>query len=111
MRIITDWQYKLIEKALYNYETLDPTKHTDVLVKAAVDDALVFFKETSHETMIRRFYFLYNEFQDKFNKEKFFIDVYETYINVTSANAYLIRREIIYRIAMNCYALGIFKLH
>lgn len=111
MRIIRDWQYQYIEKCLYNYPALKESELiTEKAMLLAIDQAIEFFKGTYHEIMIREFYFSTIEQQQRFrNRVLFHRWVCIEKIHTEYQNGFVIRREIIYRIAMNCYSLGIFS--
>lgn len=113
MRIIQDWQYRYIEKCLYNYEQLVHSKlETEMKMRNAIDIAIQFFKGTQHEKMIRDFYFHANEERKKYISLSFFYQkVCIESLFTEPTTGYVIRREIIYRIAMNCYAMGVFQMH
>lgn len=110
MRIIRDWQYKYIEKCLYSYPSLKGS-HLEVerQMAQAIDQALEFFKGSYHEVMIRSFYFDHLNKQRFRNQGEFHKWVCTEFLHTEYQNGFVIRREIIYRIAMNCYALKVFS--
>ena len=110
MRLIHDWQYKMIEKSLYNYENLDISKPTDASMKFAIESTLHFFKGSMHETMLKEFYFEAAKHRKKYTNVGHYAHVCINLLNITEPNGYVVRREIIYRIAMICFALGLFKV-
>lgn len=109
MRIIEDWQYKYIERSLYNYVKLSSDLETERRMKDAITAALVFFNGTIHEQMIREFYFEANQNLNRFGTTNRFHEwVCIERLHTTKTNGYVVRREIIYRIAMNCFISKLF---
>lgn len=109
MRIIEAWQYRYIEKCLYDFNTLCKSNlDTEVLMCQAIGEAINFFKDTGHGIMMEEFYFAADKHRKKLTHAAHFIWVCEDLLYTEKPNGYVIRREIIYRVAMNCYALGIF---
>lgn len=112
MRIIDGWQYRYIEKCLYSYYEIKNSKlETEMKMAAAIKEALDFFVGSCHETMMQEFYFSAAKYRKKLSKAGHYNHVCETLLHTEAPNGYVIRREIVYRIAMNCYALGIFKIN
>ena len=111
MRIITDWQYRYIERCLYSYEHLTQSELiTEKLMVHAIDAAVDFFKGTAHEIMIKSFYFEAKKHRKHLTNAGHYRWVCEDLLHTEEPNGYVIRREIVYKIAMNCYSLGVFKL-
>lgn len=112
MRIIDNWQYRYIEKCLYGYKGINGSKlDTEVRMKKAIDNALDFFHDTPHEIMIREFYFEADHHRKRLTNAGHYRWVCEELLHTEEPNGYVIRREIVYRIAMNCYALGLFQIN
>lgn len=110
MRILEEWQYKFIENSLKNYYELK--KHdteTDKKVCHAIERALQFFKDTQHEMIMYEFYFNHNKYKKNYTPLGHHIKVFEDLAGRTSANGYFVRREIMYKVAMYLYSLGVFK--
>ena len=111
MRIIDNWQYRYIEKCLYNYhEIKESNLATESKMTMAIDKALEFFKGTCHETMMKEFYFKADHYRKRLSNAGHYRWVCEEILHMEEPNGYVIRREIIYRIAMHCYALGLFQI-
>lgn len=110
MRLINYDHYKYIEYSLYNYHALSNNLVTEMLMKQAIDNALTFFKGELHEIMIREFYFKRNESKKRFTNVGHYAHVCRELLGTEEANGYVIRREIVYRIAMECCSLGLIKL-
>lgn len=111
MRIIDNWQYRYIEKCLYTYHEIRDSKlDTEMRMKQAIDNALDFFKGTCHETMMRSFYFEADKHRKTLTNAGHYRWVCEELVQTEEPNGYVIRREIVYRVAMNCYALNLFQL-
>lgn len=110
MRLVENWQYKYIEKSLFNYyELLNSTLETEQLMVKAINKALQFFKGTSHEVMIKEFYFNRDEYCKTHYKSKHYNHVCLDLLYTEESNGFVIRREIVYRVAMMCYELGLFR--
>lgn len=108
MRIIEKWQYKYIEKCLYTYYDIKCSdKRTEQIMVKAIDATLVFFDDTTHEAMIRHYYF--DVGKSKVNKTKHYQQVCDSKLFIEDRTGYLIRKEIVYKIAMNCYGMGLFS--
>lgn len=111
MRIIDNWQYRYIEKCLYNYhEIKESNLATECKMVMAIEEALEFFQDVPHKGMIEQFYFEADAHRKKLTNAGHFRWVCEDVLHTEEPNGYVIRREIIYRIAMNCYALGLFQI-
>lgn len=111
MRIIENWQYRYIEKCLFNYNQLVVSNlDTEFRMTKAINKALEFFKGSLHEKMIHSFYFEADLHRKRFTKAGHYRWVCSSVLHTEEPNGYVIRREIVYKIAMNCYALGVFKL-
>lgn len=111
MRIIDNWQYKYVEKCLYNYYRLqDSTLDTEVKTKHAIDIAYEFFRGEMHQTLMEEFYFKADEYRKRLTNSGHHRYVCYNLLHTEEVNGYVLRREIIYRVAMNCYALGVFKI-
>ena len=111
MRILKDWQYQYIEKCLFNYRLLVNSElDTEKKMISSINEALEYFKGTSHETMIREFYFKRYQYVNRYaTVTSFHSYICEQKLCTEKPNGYVIRREIVYRIAMNCFQLGLFK--
>lgn len=110
MRIIDEWQYKYIERCMYNYHLIQSSSlATERQVVVAIEDALNFFEGTAHETMMVEFYFNADKYRVNLTNSGHFRWICEDIIHTEEPNGYVMRREIIYRVAMNCYMLGVFK--
>lgn len=110
MKIIENWQYRYIEKSLYNYDKLNTHLVTEKHMKQAIDNAMCFFKGTPHIIMIYEYYINMNSNIKKQTKTQYFKKICEDKVFTAVENGYVIRREIIYKIAMNCYALQLFNI-
>lgn len=112
MRIIDNWQYRYIEKCLYTYHDIKDSKlDTEMRMTKAIESALEFFKETNHEIMMRSFYFEANKYRKTLTNAGHYRLVCEELLYTEEPNGYVIRREIVYRIAMMCYSLGLFQIN
>lgn len=110
MRLISDWQYKYIEKSLFNYYDIqNSTLETEQKMVKAINRALTFFTGTSHEIMMKEFYFNRDEYCKTHYKAKHYNHVCLDLLYTEESNGFVIRREIVYRIAMMCYEIGLFK--
>lgn len=110
MRILENWQYKYIEKCLFNYKHLVNSQlETERKIVMAIKEALNYFNNTQHESMMRYFYFDRQKYASKYTVTGHFNWVCREKVCTEEPNGYVIRREIIYRIAMNCFQLGLFK--
>ena len=112
MRIIEKWQYRYIERCLYDYNKIKYSPlETEQKVTYAIEQALEFFKDTSHEIMLREFYFAADEHRKRLTNSGHYRLICEDLLFTEEPNGYVIRREIVYRVAMNCYALGLFQFN
>lgn len=109
MRIVHDWQYRYIEKCLYQYNQLGELE-TEVKMRQAIDHARLFFAGTPPDLMITEYYFKAHTKKKHATLSSFYATVCHESLFIEQPSGYLIRREIIYRVAMNCYALGLFSL-
>lgn len=115
MRILKSWQYKYIERCLYEYQQLQEKLNsgllmdTELKVTQAIDDALVFFADTLHEKMMKEFYFNSDFHRMEMTGTEHYKWVCEVVLHTEQPNGYVIRREIVYRVAMNCYRLQVFS--
>ena len=110
LRLIDNWQYKYIEKSLFNfYKIANSSLETEQLMVKAISKALKFFEGTSHEIMMREYYFNRDEYCKKHYKAKHYNHVCLELLYTEESNGFVIRREIVYRVAMMCYELGLFK--
>ena len=105
MKLLEPTQYKFIEDALFNYNKLADSS----VIMIAIKRALKYFEGTQHETMMREFYFKAKLTKEKFRAITFFRSVCRDFLAVEESNGYVIRREIIYKIAMECLALDAFS--
>ena len=111
MRIIAGWQYKYIEKCLYNYNNLAKSPlPTEKKMAQAITLAQEFFGGSTHEQMMEHFYFDAEMQRKKRTNAQHYAWVCEEVLHTEVPNGYVIRREIVYRVAMNCYALNLFQL-
>lgn len=108
MQILTTWQYKYVEYCLYGYQTLKESIETEQCMKNAIDKTLSFFKGTLHEQLIVNFYFQYYAKKNKWKRSIFFRKICRR-LHIEEATGYVMRREIIYRVAMYCYQLQIYR--
>ena len=110
MRIIDDWQYKFIERCLYNHAELKTSELiTEMQMAVAIAEAQCFFKGKHHETMMEEFYFKADDYRKTMTGAEHFRFVCEKILFTEEPNGYVIRREIVYRVAMNCYKHGVFR--
>ena len=111
MKILENWQYKYIEKCLFNYNSLlNSNLETEKRMLAAINNAIKFFRGTLHKTMINEYYISVNKYKRKYSRAGHYKYVCLDLLHIEEPTGYVIRREIIYKIAMNCYYLGIFKM-
>lgn len=111
MRIIDNWQYRYIEKCLYNYNDIEKSElETERKMKIAIDNTLEFFKDNPHEIMMIKFYFKADKYRKEMSGKQHYKWICNNILFTRESNGFVIRREIIYRVAMNCYALGLFKM-
>lgn len=110
MRLLEEWQYKFVEDCLRDYYKLKGRNtETDIKVCMAIERALSFFKDTQHEIIMQEFYFNHEQYGDKYTLWGRHIKVFEDIAGRTSSNGYFVRREIIYKVAMYLYSVGVFK--
>lgn len=115
MRILRAWQYKYIERCLYDYKRLQEQLDQGVLVDTelkvlqAIEDALDFFDGTLHEKMMREFYFNADFHREEMTNNEHYKWVCEVVLHTEQPNGYVVRREIVYRVAMNCFRLQLFS--
>lgn len=110
MRIIPEWQYRYIEKCLYNYHNIKTSElETERKMVVAIEEALEYFQGTSHEIMLKEFYLEHKKHRKHFTLAGHYRYVCTELIHTEEPNGYVMRREIIYRVAMVCYELGVFK--
>lgn len=102
MRALSNAKYSFIEKSLFQY----PDTSTDM--KRVIEHTLQYFKGSSAEIMMREFYFKATKrnrsllgWHRKICMEKLF---------VTEPHGYVIRKEIVYHIAMVCYQEAILHI-
>lgn len=111
MRIIDEWQYRYIEKCLYGYEKLKTsTLQTEQAMAVAIEKALEFFQGQPHEIMMIEFYFKANKHRKTLTNSGHYRWVCQEQLFLEEPSGYVIRREIIYKVAMFCYGLHIFQL-
>ena len=111
MRIINDWQYRYVERSLYGYYHLkNSSLTTERLMIVAIESAREYFQDSQHELMMVHFYFDAAIHRRTLTNAGHFRKVCTEYLHTEEPNGYVIRREIVYRVAMNCYSLGLFKL-
>lgn len=110
MRILNDWQYRYIEKSLFGYYDLQRSElDTEKRMFAAIEEALCYFSGSAHEIMMREFYFKRTEHCKHYTSSGHYRHVCIDLLHTEESNGYVIKREIIYRVAMICYELGVFK--
>ena len=111
MKILSNGQYKYIEACLFNYDNLFNSKDkTEQQMVKAINETINYFSGTSHEKMMREYYFNAKTYLKKYTKAGHYTHVCLDIIHTEEPNGYVIRREIVYRVAMMCYALGIFTI-
>lgn len=111
MRILEEWQYKYIEKCLYNYYKIQKSElATERGVVSAIEHALDFFKGSAHELMMKEFYFQADTHRRLMTMAGHYSWVCREVLFMEEPNGYVIRREIVYKVAMNCYALNVFQI-
>lgn len=110
MRLLENWQYKYIEKCLFNYNKLvSSTLDTEKQMVKAIDASLEYFKGQPHEIMIQEYYFNRDKYLRKYTTTGHYRYVCNEFVYLTEPQGYVVRREIVYRIAMACFELHIFK--
>lgn len=110
MRILENWQYKYIEKCLFNYkQLLNSTLETEKKMVLAINEALTYFKGQPHEIMMTEFYFNRHKYTKRYTVTGHFRHVCMNLLYMEEPNGYVVRREIVYRIAMICFELHIFR--
>jgi hypothetical protein len=115
VRILRSWQYKYIERCLYDYKRLNKQLDegtlvdTELKVLQAIEEAVDFFSDTLHEKMMKEYYFNADVYRDEMSNNEHYKWVCEVVIHTEQPNGYVIRREIVYRVAMNCYRLQLFS--
>jgi hypothetical protein len=112
MRLIERWQYKYIEKCLYEYPKLcsaDTLTDTEVKMVMTVKQAIKFFEGTTHIIMLEEYYFNADKYRKKLTTTGHYRHICNDVLHTDESNGYIMKREIIYRVAMNCYALRVFK--
>lgn len=111
MKILSNGQYKYIEACLFNYDQLSrSTDPAEQKIVKAINETISYFSGTSHEIMLREYYFNANTHLKKYTKAGHYTHICLDLIHTEEPNGYVIRREIVYRVAMMCYALGIFTV-
>lgn len=111
MRILHSWQYRYIERCLYGYSgILDSKLETEQQMVRAISLAEEFFKGTSYGTMLEEYYFKADEYRKTLTPAGHYNHVCEEFLCMERSNGYVIRREIIYKVAMYCYAVGLFRI-
>lgn len=111
MKILSNGQYKYIEACLFNYHHLcNTTDETELKMLKAINETISYFRGTSHEIMMQEYYFNSKTYLKKYTKAGHYAHVCLDLIHTEEPNGYVIRREIVYRVAMMCYALGIFTV-
>lgn len=111
MKILSNGQYKYIEGCLFNYTPIISSKdETELKIFRAINETISYFKNTSHEIMMREYYFNAKIHLKKYTKAGHYTHVCLDLIHTEEPNGYVIRREIVYRVAMMFYALGIFTV-
>jgi hypothetical protein len=111
MRLLEEWQYKYVENSLRNYYQLKKsTAETDVKVCDAIEKALQFFVDTQHEMIMYEYYFNHEKYEKRYTPLGHHMKVFEDIAGRTSANGYVVRREIVYKVTMYLYANGIFNV-
>ena len=111
MRILHNWQYRYIERCLYGYQgILDSNLDTEQQMAKAITLSKDFFKDTTYGVMLEEYYFNADIYRKKYTPAGHYSYVCEDLLCMEKSNGYAIRREIIYRVAMYCYALGLFRI-
>lgn len=110
MRLLHDWQYKYIEKSLFNYNNLANSQLiTEQRMKLAIDEVLNYFEGTGHEIMMREYYFKADSYRRQYTNAGHYRHICLDLLFTEESNGYVIRREIVYKVAMICYELGVFR--
>lgn len=110
MRLLEDWQHKYIEKCLFNYNKLvNSPDDTDKQMVSAIQAALRYFKDQPHEIMMHEYYFNRTKYLRLYSPTRHYRYVCTELVYITEPQGYVLRREIIYRIAMVCFELHLFK--
>lgn len=111
MKIITNDQYRFIEYWLFNYDQLcDTTNEPGPKLLKAINETINYFSGSQHEIMMREYYFNSKKYLQKYTRAGHYTHVCLNLIHTEEPNGYVIRREIVYRVAMMCYALGVFTV-
>lgn len=111
MRILHNWQYRYIERCLYGYRgILGSQLATEQIMVKAISLAEEFFKDTDYGVMLVEYYFNSDTHRKHLSAAGHYKYVCEDLLCMERSNGYVIRREIVYRVAMYCYGLGLFKV-
>ena len=114
MKLLRQWQYKYIERCLYDYRRLQEKLSSGAIVDTeakiimSIERALEFFKGTMHEQMMREYYFNVDHYRSYLSNQGHYSWVCESVLHTEQPNGYVIRREIVYKVAMNAYLFGLF---
>ena len=116
MRIIHKGHYKFILDSLFGYNKLNLTLPTNRAIKQAIDNAAAFFmavnKSTGevqgemHKTMLDEYYINNEQYRKTRTNPGHFSFVCSDILGIEEIYGYVIRKEIIYRVAMEMFALG-----
>jgi hypothetical protein len=108
--VIEKWIYTHIEEALFDYEKIKTsTKSTEIILTKAIEDTLVYYKGKLHETMMREYYFKATQRAKMYNRGKWHNQICFNLIMTDPSMGYVLRREIIYRVALVCASNNLYK--
>lgn len=115
MKLLKSWQYKYIEGCLYKFKELENQLSLGTLagnelkMLEAIQQSKEFFKDTLHEKMMQEYYFNANFYREEMTNNEHYSWVCKSILHMEQPNGYVIRREIVYRVAMFCYKLQLFS--
>jgi len=108
--VLEKWIYKHIEESLYNYAKLKESKlDTEKKLAAAIEETLEYFKGSDQEKMMREYYFKAKKQSDKYSKGTFHNKVCYDVLFIDPSSGYVIRREIVLRVALSAATKGVYR--
>lgn len=112
--VIDDWQKKYIESGLFSYDCLkDSDLPGDRMIVRAIDKAEAFFESQKtggdlQVEFIRRFYKKYSQHKNKMKKGMFHNIVCQD-LGIEQAAGYVVRNEIVLRVALVAATEGLIR--